>query len=413
MLHQKSAQFSEELGLLEFKNSTGWLSKFKQRNGYKIRKLYGEMKTNEPVDIQECLDIILKKFDVYSEDNIYNLDETGLFYKLIPSKTFCKTAKPGYKNFKDRVSIMLCTNYSGSDKLKAVLIGKSVKPRCFKGFDHSLKIQYKSSKRAWMTAEIFNEWLSDFEEKLRIKRKRILLLMDNCPAHTIKIKLTFIEILFLPKNSTGILQPMDLGIIRNFKLHFNQYKLSSLLMKIESGENVYSAYKSINLKDAITFADLAWNDVKQTTINNCFKHLNKLKLPVEVDTNDVFYKNFLKISDILDPMDEHEFIDMHYTENEEIINELNEDDISQLRLQNGNNSAFLDDNESDHDIVEQNQISNATFQAALKTVDEYLNQQGAWDEIDLDLKKELLKYNRKKTNKSVTEKGFLAYFFKK
>lgn len=305
---------------------------------------------------------------------------------------------------------MLCTNFSGSDKLKPVLIGKSVKPRCFKNVDQSSKVQYTASKRAWMTAEIFNKWLYDFDEKLKIKGRKVLLIIDNCPAHTVKYELTSIEVLFLPKNTTGILQPMDLGIIRNFKLHFNHYKLSSLLTKIENGANVYTVYKNLTLKDTIIFADLAWTDVKVETIYNCFKHLKTMgsaKVENNTDANNSYYKNFIKKSDIFDPMGENEFLNVEYTENDEIIYESSDSNP-------GSNLDLVNEIEEEiEEVIDQEQIPYDTFKVSLKNIDDYLSQQTEMDEIDLNFKKELLIYNQKKQSKSINDKGILAYFIQK
>ncbi|GFV60915.1 tigger transposable element-derived protein 6 [Trichonephila clavipes] len=45
----------------------------------------------------------------------------------------------------------------GSEKITPLVIGKSAKPRCFKGIN-SFPTKYRSKKKAWMTTELFNEW---------------------------------------------------------------------------------------------------------------------------------------------------------------------------------------------------------------------------------------------------------------
>ncbi|GFX78727.1 tigger transposable element-derived protein 6 [Trichonephila clavipes] len=44
----------------------------------------------------------------------------------------------------------------GSEKIIPLVIGKSAKPRCFKGIN-SFPTKYRSNKNAWMTTELFNE----------------------------------------------------------------------------------------------------------------------------------------------------------------------------------------------------------------------------------------------------------------
>ncbi|KAF7685435.1 Jerky like protein [Cucumispora dikerogammari] len=91
-----------------------------------------------------------------SKSDIYNMDETGLFYKLIPSKTVCKSVREGYKILKDRVFIALCSNFSETHRMKYLIIGKPANPKCFRNWKQST-INYTSSKRACMTGEIFRK----------------------------------------------------------------------------------------------------------------------------------------------------------------------------------------------------------------------------------------------------------------
>ena len=46
----------------------------------------------------------------------------------------------------------------------------------------------------------------------------------------------------------------------------------------------------MSVKDAITFTELAWNEVKQTTIYNCFEHLKKKtnNESTEIDKNEEY-----------------------------------------------------------------------------------------------------------------------------
>jgi hypothetical protein len=46
------------------------------------------------------------------------------------------------------------------------------------------------------------------------------LLVDNCPAHPVLEKLENIKLVFLPANTTSMLQLMDQEVIRSFKCHY-------------------------------------------------------------------------------------------------------------------------------------------------------------------------------------------------
>ncbi len=195
----------------------GLLSKSKKRNNLKLVNLRGEMRNVDINDICEYKKNQKHKYDMYENKNAFNVDETGLYYKLVPSKTICKNVKPGFKLLKDRISLLLCTNADGSEKLDPLLIGKSKRHKCLRNFKNN--VEYKSNSLVWMTSDLFNGWFSDLNGKCIKENTKIFLLMDNCPAHKIQKTFTNIEIEFFPKNATGVIQPLDMGIIKAFKSH--------------------------------------------------------------------------------------------------------------------------------------------------------------------------------------------------
>jgi len=62
----------------------------------------------------------------YEPHNVFNADETALFYKCLPDRTmtFKNEKCHGGKHSKERVTILLATNMSGTEKLKPLIIGK-------------------------------------------------------------------------------------------------------------------------------------------------------------------------------------------------------------------------------------------------------------------------------------------------
>ena len=77
-----------------------------------------------------------------------------------------------------------------------------------------------------MNTDIMIEWLCWFNLRIKTAGKKVLLLMDNYSAHKCAAKrmeetgeLTHIQIEFLPDNTTSHHQPLDQGIIQNWKAH--------------------------------------------------------------------------------------------------------------------------------------------------------------------------------------------------
>ncbi|GFU94683.1 acetoacetyl-CoA synthetase [Trichonephila clavipes] len=52
----------------------------------------------------------------------------------------------------------------GSENITPLVIGKSAKPRCFKGIN-SFPTKYGSNKKAWMTTKLFNECVEALNPK--------------------------------------------------------------------------------------------------------------------------------------------------------------------------------------------------------------------------------------------------------
>lgn len=267
LIKEKAKKFALSLGIKEFSVSNGWLDGFKKRNDIVFRKICGE---SSAVDSNLCSEWMQGLEDLtsqYSDKDIFNADETALFYKCLPDKTFefresdCR----GGKKSKDRVTILLCTNMNGTEKLPILLIGKSAKPRCLKNIK-SLPVEYKHNKKAWMTTSLFQEWLIKIDKEMSSMQRKILLFVDNCSAHKNLPVLCSITIKFLPANTTSKLQPLDQGIIHNFKVFYRKQLIDHILSCIDEG----STYE-VNLLHAMRFSRRAWQDVSNNTIENCFK----------------------------------------------------------------------------------------------------------------------------------------------
>jgi hypothetical protein len=89
ILNEKAKRFAQNLKISEneFSFSMGWVSRFKKRHGI---KLHNTQRESASVDIdlvnQELpkLKQVINQFDL---ENVYNFDETALFYRLEPDST--------------------------------------------------------------------------------------------------------------------------------------------------------------------------------------------------------------------------------------------------------------------------------------------------------------------------------------
>ncbi|XP_035210417.1 uncharacterized protein LOC118184799 [Stegodyphus dumicola] len=94
-----------------------------------------------------------------SPEQDFNMDETGLFWRFLPRKTYVtseESAPSGVKDAKERVTILVCSNAAGTYKCKPVLVGKSTNLRALKGVK-SLPVIYRSNKNSWFTKQLMTE----------------------------------------------------------------------------------------------------------------------------------------------------------------------------------------------------------------------------------------------------------------
>lgn len=216
--------------------------------------------------------------DNFCADDIYNADETGLYYRATPDGSLCykHIELSGYKKAMDRITVLCCANMSGTDKRKLLVIGKSAKPRCFKGIRiENLPLEYHANKNAWMTSEIFRKWLTSWDAELQVQQRKIMLLVDNCAAHPHLDNLQNIKLEFLPSNTTSLVQPLDMGIIKNLKTLYRGKLVNYIVESIDdnlltSSSTARDISAKINLLQAIQFLTDSWRAIKIKTIQNCF-----------------------------------------------------------------------------------------------------------------------------------------------
>jgi len=174
--------------------------------------------------------------DILKAENIlpsqlYNYDGTGIYWRALPDSTQASNADkntPGRKISKDRVSALLCANADGSHMLKPAIVGKSKRPRAIKNIMDTLPVHYYNSKSAWFTSDITMDWfhkktvpeIRRYQTeifKIPDDKLKALVLLYNCPAHPQVEQLTSddkkITCMFLPSNTTSLIQPIDQGVI--------------------------------------------------------------------------------------------------------------------------------------------------------------------------------------------------------
>lgn len=277
-----------------FGASRGWFVRFMKRSDLRNVRVQGEASSCDAEAARSYSNELAKIIDEggYTDQQIFNVDETSLYWKKMLSSTFIareEMSVSGFKASKDRLTLLLGANAAGDCKLKPMLIFHSDNPRALKNYAKaSLPVYYKSNSKAWMTADLFTTWFTEYfkptvEAYCLVKQIpfKILLISDNAPGHPRALMEMYeeINVIFLP-NATSIQQPMDRGVIAAFKSYYLRRIFVNALAAVDSDASdgtrqskLRALWKGYTILDAIKNIRDSWDDVKTSTLIAVWKEL--------------------------------------------------------------------------------------------------------------------------------------------
>ena len=123
-----------------------------------------------------------------------------------------------------------------------------------------------------------------------------------------------IKIVFLPKNITSRLQPLDAGIIKSFKTKYRKKLMGYVIARINDDLFASEISKGIDIIQAITWVADGWKVVSVETIKNCFAKYGITEQTSE-DENDIVNEEFnLIFNELADSecdMTAEEYVDLY------------------------------------------------------------------------------------------------------
>lgn len=298
LLMEKAAKIAEVAGV-NFTPTVGWFARWKKRNGLVFATLRGEA---AEADTSRADDFLKKDWPdllkQFQPKDVFNTDETAIYFRALPDSTYLtqksKKSAKGFKTAKDRITALVTCSLEG-EKLPLLVIGKSKQPRCLKGKNIPSGVHYAFGKNAWMTSGLWENFLRELDLEMGRQKRKILLLADNCSAHTRVEGLRNITLRFLPPNTTSVLQPCDQGIIRSLKAFFRTAIRREILQIIqdlveddETGMRLaHNVVKKIDVLQAMEMLSTSWKKVKSETIVNCWRKGGFVTTEEEVAENEV------------------------------------------------------------------------------------------------------------------------------
>ncbi|XP_036597382.1 tigger transposable element-derived protein 1-like [Trichosurus vulpecula] len=265
-----------------FTANSGCLDPFKDHDQLRNVKITEKAATTDENMAAKFPDILKKIIEEggYTDQQIFNVDETGLFWKRLPSRTYIfkkENTQPGFKVSRDRLTLLLGGNAEGDFKLKPMLVYWSRNPPALRGYNQqSLPVLWRSNKKAWVTKAIFEDWFSSYfspaVEKYCKDRNiafKVLLILDNASGHptTLGSLCENIKVIFLPPNTASLLQPMNQGNVAIFKAYYLRKIFEQADAKTTGDEamSLTDFWGNYNIRDAIENIHHAW---QQITTNN-------------------------------------------------------------------------------------------------------------------------------------------------
>ena len=98
ILQEKGLEFATLLNIEDkIKCANGWVYKFKQRNGLHKVNFSGEANSAPLATLSEERSKLQRLLANYDKENIYNADETGLFFRMEPNQTLSTGKVAGKK----------------------------------------------------------------------------------------------------------------------------------------------------------------------------------------------------------------------------------------------------------------------------------------------------------------------------
>lgn len=280
MLMKQGKKLGQKWGIPDFLYSPAWLNRFKKRNGlttvpveFEKRRVSNERgKSTGGGAVGQSTDSetrVKAELFGFQQHNVFNFVKTTVAYcgkKVTPSVL----QKKG-NDCKDKVVVFLCSNVIGAYKLKPLVVGTGhvdfgPDPRS-DSLDH---VDYKVVRNAQMIDSALREWLHDLNIQMHVAKRRILLLFDSDKCQHLDLKLSNIELLYMPDQTSCV----HSGIVQNFKLHYTNSLLERFQSSIGSGKGFV-----IDLDDALALVKVAWESVTGGTLEECWLKKVGAKLP--------------------------------------------------------------------------------------------------------------------------------------
>lgn len=251
--------------------SRGWLHRFQKRHKLCALKLCGKSGDVDQAVVQTLLMDLRSELGGYSFGDQFKADDFEPFYRMAPERTISESWLLACKRKTTRMTFLIRSKSTGSDCQSLLIIVHAKRPWGFnKITGEKLGFYYRSNHKAWMTAELFFEWLENSAKFVGMTPgHHVVLLFDSASSHgTVDTIPAYenVRINFLPSNYTSVLGPLVAGIIATLKRRYKKFQYEHAMDAIACDVSPNKVY-FINQLLAIQKVEDVWQAMPSQTFN--------------------------------------------------------------------------------------------------------------------------------------------------
>eukprot|EP00070_Physeter_catodon_P048628 XP_028355522.1 major centromere autoantigen B isoform X1 [Physeter catodon] len=287
ILKEKALRIAEELGMDDFTASNGWLDRFRRRHGVVscsgVARARSRSAAPRPPAAPASPPTVPSEgsgggttgwrareeqppsvAEGYASQDVFSATETSLWYDFLPDQAAGLCGSDGRaRKATQRLSVLLCANADGSEKLPPLVAGKSAKPRAGQA---GLPCDYTANSKGGVTTQALAKYLKALDTRMAAESRRVLLLAGRLAAQSLDTSgLRHVQLAFFPP---GTVQPLERGVVQQVKGHYRQAMLLKAMAALEGQDR---SGLQLGLMEALHFVAAAWQAVEPSDIATCFR----------------------------------------------------------------------------------------------------------------------------------------------
>ncbi|XP_076183103.1 uncharacterized protein LOC143154911 [Ptiloglossa arizonensis] len=212
MIREKMLELTKERGVNNsFKCSNKWITNFLREYGFSVdlKKRGGPIFAN----YRDWIDLMRSTIVKYKHNDLFHVDELVMYSDVSPAKI----GSPARKSSRNRVTVLLGCNSTGTTKLPLLVCGPYPSRTTIK--DHV----YSRSEDSAIDDKLFIAWLLKANDRMFRNDRKILLFLKRSRARALRdLSLSNVNPVYLPEDFPPFLRPLRRDAFHYVKMIFRR-----------------------------------------------------------------------------------------------------------------------------------------------------------------------------------------------